>query len=260
METTENQCVKLVATRLHGYASEWWDKIQEMRPKKGKYNVISWEKMKSKLQEKFLPLDLAQSAFFQFNNQRQEPNSVVDYTEEFCKLMARNNIRESEKQLVARYIGGLKLTLALASKVEVKLAHSFATKLIDGRNLYPSTKGKSSCGGNLNSQSGIVSKNPAKAVPTPCNKKQSICTSTASSCYNCGQKEEADHFQRLAPPLVLSHLSHPQPSHTSATTITASDQAHTINTNSPSLQIHHRLPWNPSGSDLQKLRASKHHH
>ncbi|KAK0592440.1 hypothetical protein LWI29_019234 [Acer saccharum] len=110
-ETPEGQRVKIVTLRLRGYASVWWDKIQEMRLRKGKPKIHSWDKMKSRLKEKFLPVDFAQTSFSQFNNLRQESKSVQDYTEEFYKLMARNVTQEIEEQLVARYVGGLRISI-----------------------------------------------------------------------------------------------------------------------------------------------------
>jgi hypothetical protein len=64
-ETLENKRVKQVATRLRVYASAWWDKVQEIRLRKGKPKISSWEQMKSRLKEKFLLADSAQMAFSQ---------------------------------------------------------------------------------------------------------------------------------------------------------------------------------------------------
>jgi hypothetical protein len=90
--TPKNQCVKLVATWLHGYASTWWDKVHEMRLCKGKRKISSWVKMKSWLKEIFHPVYFAQMAYSQFNNLRHDSKSVIDYTEEFYQLMAHNDI------------------------------------------------------------------------------------------------------------------------------------------------------------------------
>lgn len=98
----EHQQVKLVATRLRDYTSTWWDKVQEMRLCKGKPKISSWEKMKTRLQEQFLPPYFTQYSFSQFNL-RQETKSVVKYTEEFYKLSACNDIQETEEQLTTNH-------------------------------------------------------------------------------------------------------------------------------------------------------------
>lgn len=72
----ETQWVKLVGTRFRGYASAWWDKVQEMHLRKGKSKISTWEKMKSRLKEKLLAAGFAQTTFSQFNNHHQEGKSV----------------------------------------------------------------------------------------------------------------------------------------------------------------------------------------
>ncbi|KAH7841807.1 hypothetical protein Vadar_034540 [Vaccinium darrowii] len=65
--------------------------------------------MKLKLDEKFLPLDYAQTLYHKLHQLNQQPNqSVVDYTEQFYQLLSRSNLRENDDQLVARYVSGLK--------------------------------------------------------------------------------------------------------------------------------------------------------
>ncbi|GKC29296.1 putative reverse transcriptase domain-containing protein [Tanacetum coccineum] len=44
-------------------------------------------------------------------NLKQGSKSVEDYTTEFYQLIARNDIQETEDQLVSRYIGGLRVQI-----------------------------------------------------------------------------------------------------------------------------------------------------
>ena len=60
-EVPDDLKVKLVATRLRGYASIWWDQVQEVRIHRGKQKVVEWEKMKMHLQDNFLPTNFAQT-------------------------------------------------------------------------------------------------------------------------------------------------------------------------------------------------------
>ncbi|KAL4196278.1 hypothetical protein AMTRI_Chr04g245380 [Amborella trichopoda] len=127
-----------------------------MRQKRGKPKILSWEKMKSRLKEKFLPIDYTQMFFSQFNNLRQETKSAAEYTKEFYKLIARNDIQETEEQLVSRYVVEMhqlwKINddYQLALKVEVKLSCGSARKYVEVRSFYPSSKGETSNGGNTN--------------------------------------------------------------------------------------------------------------
>ncbi|PKI40438.1 hypothetical protein CRG98_039162 [Punica granatum] len=63
-------------------------------------------------------------------NLRQGSRSVDDYTNEFYQLVARNKLQKAEDQLVARYIGGLRVqlqdTVNLFDPVNVSSAHQRA--------------------------------------------------------------------------------------------------------------------------------------
>ncbi|KAG6503395.1 hypothetical protein ZIOFF_035708 [Zingiber officinale] len=184
----DGQKVKLVATRLRGYASAWWDKTQDMRLRKGKSKIISWEKMKARLRQNFLPANFAQTIFMQFNTLQQGNKSVTDYTEEFYRLMARIDNQESEDQLVARYVNGLKATIKdevemqqlwklndayqLALKVESKLLRHGAKKFADVRSFYPSKESTSK---------GLLKKSGNKDGAYSASKNKPI------SCFKCGQ-------------------------------------------------------------------------
>ena len=87
------------------------DKIQEVRFLKGKSKISFKEKMRSRFKEKFLPPNFTQTIFSQLNNLCQNTKNVFDYTEEFYKLLARNDTQEMVEKLLARYVGGLKFSI-----------------------------------------------------------------------------------------------------------------------------------------------------
>uniref|UniRef100_A0A2N9F0S3 Retrotransposon gag domain-containing protein n=1 Tax=Fagus sylvatica TaxID=28930 RepID=A0A2N9F0S3_FAGSY len=55
--------VKLVGTKLKGRASAWWEQIQMQRVRFGKKKIQDWNKMKTKLQEQFMPFNYLQTQF-----------------------------------------------------------------------------------------------------------------------------------------------------------------------------------------------------
>ena len=54
-EVPENKRVSLIATRLRGRASAWWQQLKLTRDRLGKSKVVTWRKMKKCLRSNFLP-------------------------------------------------------------------------------------------------------------------------------------------------------------------------------------------------------------
>ncbi|XP_020679500.1 uncharacterized protein LOC110097468 [Dendrobium catenatum] len=111
MEVSPEKQVKYVACRLKGGASAWWLQLIQNRQREGKAPIRSWGRLKQLMRRHFLPTDFEQLLYLQYQQCRQGSRPVHEYTEEFYRLSARNNLLESENQLVARYIGGLKDSL-----------------------------------------------------------------------------------------------------------------------------------------------------
>ena len=106
-EVIDEKKEKLVTIRLKGRASAWWEQLQISRQRSGKIKIKSWEKMKKNLREQFLPFNYTQSLCKDLHNLKQE-GSVEEYTEAFHQLVVRVDLNESEEQMVARYLSGLK--------------------------------------------------------------------------------------------------------------------------------------------------------
>lgn len=107
-EIPEDRQVKLVAYRLKGGASSWWEQVQNQRQRMGKPPVRIWVKMKRMMKARFLPPDYEQFLFQQYQALVQGQKPVAEYTSDFLRLSSRNNLMETEGQQVARYIHGLK--------------------------------------------------------------------------------------------------------------------------------------------------------
>ncbi|KAJ0978464.1 hypothetical protein J5N97_013938 [Dioscorea zingiberensis] len=110
-EVPDRQKVKLVAIKLKGLASAWWEQLRRSRDRQGKPKIVDWEKMKKKMKGHFLPFGYTQTLFQRLHTLRQGARSVDEYTDDFYQLIARNDLSETEEQLVARYLGGLRQPL-----------------------------------------------------------------------------------------------------------------------------------------------------
>ncbi|PKU85457.1 hypothetical protein MA16_Dca003197 [Dendrobium catenatum] len=108
MEIAPENQVKYVACRLKSGASAWWEQVLQSRRKEGRSRIHTWGRMKQLLRAQFLPTDFEQILYMRYQHCMQGTRTVSEYTEEFNRLSARNDLQESGTQMVARYIGGLK--------------------------------------------------------------------------------------------------------------------------------------------------------
>ncbi|GKC64328.1 reverse transcriptase domain-containing protein [Tanacetum coccineum] len=110
-EVPENKRVSLIATKLRGRASAWWQQLKLTRERVGKPRITSWQKMKKCMRANFIPHNYQRQMYQRLQNLKQGSKSVEDYTTEFYQLIVRNDIQETEDQLVSRYIGGLRVQI-----------------------------------------------------------------------------------------------------------------------------------------------------
>lgn len=127
MDIPEDKQVKLVAYKLKGGASAWWEQLHVSRTRKGKAPIHCWLKIKRLLRNRFLSPDYDQVLFQQNLNCRQGNRTVNQYVTKFFRLASRNNLVETESQQVARFINGLRL--AIQDRVSVVPLHTISDAL-----------------------------------------------------------------------------------------------------------------------------------
>uniref|UniRef100_A0A2N9FZ08 RNA-directed DNA polymerase n=1 Tax=Fagus sylvatica TaxID=28930 RepID=A0A2N9FZ08_FAGSY len=111
-DVPENRKVKVVAIKLRKHASIWWEHLKRQREREGRERITTWAKMKRELKRKYLPDHYKQDAFMKFHNFKQRELSVEEYTAEFDHLMIRCDVVEQEEQMIARYLGGLRVEIS----------------------------------------------------------------------------------------------------------------------------------------------------
>ena len=106
---------------MKGVARLWWHNIENQVHRIGQPPIDTWDEMKLKMKEHFLPTDYEQLMYTKLFSFKQGTKSVEEYTEEFHELSIRNQVRESNAQLAARYKAGLRMKIQLAMIV----AHTY---------------------------------------------------------------------------------------------------------------------------------------
>uniref|UniRef100_A0A2N9HAC1 RNA-directed DNA polymerase n=1 Tax=Fagus sylvatica TaxID=28930 RepID=A0A2N9HAC1_FAGSY len=154
-DLSDERKVQFVATKLKGHALIWW-------------------------QQKFHKL------------QQRADQSVADYTEQFYKLLSRVNLHESDDQLVARYVSGLKYNLnaelMMHSLHSLEEAYQMALKAEEKLKWSLYRKAESSRS---------AKEKPKKGVPAPLDrpnphdgggsKERGKGISNSSKCFRCGE-------------------------------------------------------------------------
>ena len=121
----EEKQAKLVAYKLKGSASAWWEQVQATRTRSGKEPVRRWDKMKKLIKTRFLPPDYEQILYQQYQNCKQLSRFISAYIEEFYRLQTRLDLNESEAYSISRYKNGLRWD------IEEKLSVQSFHKLTD---------------------------------------------------------------------------------------------------------------------------------
>ncbi|XP_022876690.1 uncharacterized protein K02A2.6-like [Olea europaea var. sylvestris] len=186
-----DKCVPLVATRLRGRAAAWWQQTKVTRSRLGKPKLASWDKLKKHIKKQFLPYNYVRTMYQQLQNLHQGGKTVSDYTTDFYMLITRNEMMETEEQLVSRYVGGLRLqiqdTLNMFDPVTVSEAHQRAIQIEkqqSRKTASPFIAGSSSS----NPQQQVARPgNPAQSGPPKINSAQQPTRPGAGiCCFGCG--------------------------------------------------------------------------
>ncbi|KAJ0627391.1 putative nucleotidyltransferase, Ribonuclease H [Helianthus annuus] len=201
--------VKLVAIKLRKHASLWWEHVRKKRQYEGKAKVVTWEKMKKLLTYKFLPPNHRQDSYLDYHNCKQGTLTVEQFIIEFERLRMRCGVDETDEQLIARFLGGLRQDIsdvvqlqpywtfeevcALAHKVEKQIRAKQKTTIPNPR---PTTTNRTTGPTNLPTKTNgpsvaIPNNTPNQAPPTP--------TPTMPSVQRCYKCQGIGHLRRECP-------------------------------------------------------------
>jgi len=96
-----------MALKLRKYASIWWANLVAKRARKGKAKIHSWDQIRDKLKDKFLPSHYLRDNYLKLHHLEQGTKSVEEYTTEFEQLLLKCDLKEDESQTFVRCLSGL---------------------------------------------------------------------------------------------------------------------------------------------------------
>ncbi|KAH7861583.1 hypothetical protein Vadar_028025 [Vaccinium darrowii] len=189
-QVPEDKRVSLVATRFRGRAAAWWQQLKQTRMRQGKGKISSWEKLKKKMRVAFLPHNYSRLMYQRLQNLRQNSRSVDDYTTEFHQLVARNDLAETEEQLVSRSVGGLReqfqFTLNMFELFSISDAYQKALQIEKQAICRPSSTPWSATAqptvGNTSTKP--IASLPPTNLPTI---RAGASSGSGSKCFKCGE-------------------------------------------------------------------------
>ncbi|KAK9697227.1 hypothetical protein RND81_08G023100 [Saponaria officinalis] len=98
---------KVAILKFKGYASLWYEGVKQQRAQARKEPLKSWEKLKKKLQTKFISADYTQELFLKLTHLKQNEGIVESYLRDFEQLTLQCEIQERPEQKIARFLEGL---------------------------------------------------------------------------------------------------------------------------------------------------------
>ncbi|XP_057719736.1 uncharacterized protein LOC130934169 [Arachis stenosperma] len=104
--------VRLAAVEFSDYALVWWAELDKQRRRNGKSPILSWEKMKKVMRQRFVPPYYYRELHQRLQRLYQGSKSVDEYHKEMEMLLIQANIEEESEATMARFLGGLNRDIA----------------------------------------------------------------------------------------------------------------------------------------------------
>ncbi|XP_035551732.1 uncharacterized protein LOC118349895 [Juglans regia] len=104
----EDRRVQFASLKLTGTAQLFWESVEDLLERRHAPPVGSWEEMKCRLQEKYLPQSYRGNLLDQWNALTQGNRPVTEYVTQFDEFRMRCHIVEDEAMTLSRFRQGLK--------------------------------------------------------------------------------------------------------------------------------------------------------
>ena len=130
-DMTDDQRVRFSKIKLVSLEKITWTGVEGDIRRMGLSPISTWEEMKAKLWEKFMPANYYDKLCDQLINLRQKNMSVVEYMQKFDELKTRSQIVEDSTQTLPRFKAGLRpeIKRELLHQPLYSLKHAFQLAL-----------------------------------------------------------------------------------------------------------------------------------
>ncbi|XP_024200577.1 uncharacterized protein LOC112203910 [Rosa chinensis] len=187
--------VRFAKMKLVLLAKVWWAGVEGDTMRLGQPPISSWQEMKAKLREKYMPPNYLDKLCDKLIALKQGSMSVSEYMQKFDELKTRSQIVEDSRQTLARFKAGLRpdIKMEMIRQPVYSVEHAFQVALDLEEYLGYTTVRKSGSQGNdtaqrkyfeaaVKTRTGNPSSNRA-----PDSKPSSSKAIESRVCFKCGQ-------------------------------------------------------------------------
>ena len=130
-DMADDRRVRFAKMKLMGLAKIWWTGVEGDIRRMGLPPISTWEEMKAKVREKYMPTNYYDKLCDQVINLRQNNMSIAEYMQKFDELKTRSQMVEESRQTLARFKVGLRpeIKLELLRQPLYSLEHAFQVAL-----------------------------------------------------------------------------------------------------------------------------------
>lgn len=125
----EESKFRIAKVKLKGYGVDWLKGEQKNRTLRGKATISTWEKLKKRMRDRFIPSNYMRNQYIKWSTLQQGYGSVEEYVKEFDRLAITCEINENEELKLGRFLSGLNVELREKLDAYVNLTFHEACKI-----------------------------------------------------------------------------------------------------------------------------------
>ncbi|KAF7147941.1 hypothetical protein RHSIM_Rhsim03G0243100 [Rhododendron simsii] len=130
-DMADDRRVRFAKMKLVGLAKIWWMGVEGDIRRLGQPPIGTWQEMKAKLREKYMPSNYHEKLCKQLIELKQNNVSAAEYMQKFDELKMRSQVTEDSSQTLARFKAGLRpdIRRELLRQPLYSLEHAFQVAL-----------------------------------------------------------------------------------------------------------------------------------